>query len=359
MSLVILWLRLCTHNAGDLGSIPGQGTRSCMPQLKSPRATTKTRLNNNNKKIKNPRETSRHEKNVTIEWKLNRSLPLPFPPLPVLNNSVQKPWAGAHWPWGGRGGGRCRWRPQKVGVVWGGCCEKYTKHSAVPGTWYILSPCRYAGKWWRTGKPGVLRSMGSQRVRHKQLNHTVITKEMLRDGRAASSHILWFQLHLQPHPLCVDSFLALSVQDIWLLFYPGAFQCLGWEANGSPFGMPTCITSWGKPSASGGWEPIDKCFSLSVLKGIILRGIFALHRQFRWNRAPVPHSNAQLNLTPRSGFSSSPSCLFASVPSVPQKAFLFSASAFRAIRLSEAGESTPDKQISSQDEWQQGLCCWW
>ena len=123
--------------------------------------------------------------------------------------------------------------------------------------------------------------------------------------------------------------------------------------------MPTCITSWGKPSASGGWEPIDKCFSLSVLKGIILRGIFALHRQFRWNRAPVPHSNAQLNLTPRSGFSSSPSCLFASVPSVPQKAFLFSASAFRAIRLSEAGESTPDKQISSQDEWQQGLCCWW
>ena len=61
--------------------------------------------------------------------------------------------------------------------------------------------------------------------------------------------------------------------------------------------------------------------SHSVLKGIILRGIFSLHRQFRWNRAPVPHSNAQLNLIPRSGFSSSPSCLFASVPSVPQKAF--------------------------------------
>ena len=44
MSLVIQWLRLCTPNAGDLGCIPGQGTRSCMPQLKSPRAATKTRL---------------------------------------------------------------------------------------------------------------------------------------------------------------------------------------------------------------------------------------------------------------------------------------------------------------------------
>ena len=32
-SLVIQGLRLCTDNAGGLGSIPGQGTRSHMPQL--------------------------------------------------------------------------------------------------------------------------------------------------------------------------------------------------------------------------------------------------------------------------------------------------------------------------------------
>ena len=32
-SLVVQWLRLCTLNAGGLGSIPGQGTRSHMPQL--------------------------------------------------------------------------------------------------------------------------------------------------------------------------------------------------------------------------------------------------------------------------------------------------------------------------------------
>ncbi|TEA37634.1 hypothetical protein DBR06_SOUSAS5310072, partial [Sousa chinensis] len=29
------WLRLCSPNAGGLGSIPGQGTRSHMPQLKT------------------------------------------------------------------------------------------------------------------------------------------------------------------------------------------------------------------------------------------------------------------------------------------------------------------------------------
>ena len=43
-SLLVQWLRLCAPNAGDLGSIPGQGTRSymlqlrvCMPQLRKKR----------------------------------------------------------------------------------------------------------------------------------------------------------------------------------------------------------------------------------------------------------------------------------------------------------------------------------
>ena len=47
-SLVVQWLRLHAPNAGGPDSIPGQGTRShmaqlrvCMPQLKIPRATTK------------------------------------------------------------------------------------------------------------------------------------------------------------------------------------------------------------------------------------------------------------------------------------------------------------------------------
>ena len=34
VSLVVHWLRLCSLNAGDLGSNPGQGTRFHIPQLK-------------------------------------------------------------------------------------------------------------------------------------------------------------------------------------------------------------------------------------------------------------------------------------------------------------------------------------
>ena len=40
-SLVVQWLRLRALNAGGPGSIPGQGTRSHMPQLKIPHATVK------------------------------------------------------------------------------------------------------------------------------------------------------------------------------------------------------------------------------------------------------------------------------------------------------------------------------
>ena len=35
-SLVVWWLRLGASNSGDLGSVPGQGTRSHMPQLRVP-----------------------------------------------------------------------------------------------------------------------------------------------------------------------------------------------------------------------------------------------------------------------------------------------------------------------------------
>ena len=33
-SLVVWWLRLRAPNIGGLGSIPGQGTRFCVPQLR-------------------------------------------------------------------------------------------------------------------------------------------------------------------------------------------------------------------------------------------------------------------------------------------------------------------------------------
>ena len=44
--LVVQWLRLHAPNARDLGSIPGQGTRSCMLQLSSHVATKDTACGN-------------------------------------------------------------------------------------------------------------------------------------------------------------------------------------------------------------------------------------------------------------------------------------------------------------------------
>ena len=42
-SLAVQWLQLCTFIVGCVGSIPSQGTRSCMPvATKSLHATTKT-----------------------------------------------------------------------------------------------------------------------------------------------------------------------------------------------------------------------------------------------------------------------------------------------------------------------------
>ena len=38
ISLVVQWLRLCLPNGQGLGSIPDQGIRSHMPQLKTPHA---------------------------------------------------------------------------------------------------------------------------------------------------------------------------------------------------------------------------------------------------------------------------------------------------------------------------------
>ena len=51
-SLVVQWLRLQAPYAGGLGSIPGQGTRSHMPQLKIPCPTTKIRCRQINKECK-------------------------------------------------------------------------------------------------------------------------------------------------------------------------------------------------------------------------------------------------------------------------------------------------------------------
>ena len=46
-SLVVQWLSLGVPNTGAPDSVPGQGTRSHMPQLKNPHAATKELLHHN------------------------------------------------------------------------------------------------------------------------------------------------------------------------------------------------------------------------------------------------------------------------------------------------------------------------
>ena len=49
LSLVVPWLRLWAPIAGRPSLIPGQGTRSCVPQIKIPQAANKTRHSQINK----------------------------------------------------------------------------------------------------------------------------------------------------------------------------------------------------------------------------------------------------------------------------------------------------------------------
>ena len=76
-SLVVQWLRLHTPNAGDPGSIPGQGTRChmsqlsiYMPQIKVLHTTTglaqPTENNNNNKNTKTAKN-SKHSTKVLLK----------------------------------------------------------------------------------------------------------------------------------------------------------------------------------------------------------------------------------------------------------------------------------------------------
>ena len=60
----------------------------------------------------------------------------------------------------------------------------------IQWTWVLAS----SGKWWRTGKPGVLQSMGWQRVRHdwETEKHQKTYSRMLTIKPSYSSHI--------PHP---------------------------------------------------------------------------------------------------------------------------------------------------------------
>ena len=78
-------------------------------------------------------------------------------------------------------------------------------------TWVWAS----SGRWWRTGKPGVLQSMGSQRVRHDWVTgQTNKTKKQPRNQGRASPEWL-------PTP-----FWVLDFKSSTCIFNPVSVQCL-------------------------------------------------------------------------------------------------------------------------------------
>ena len=65
---MVQWLRLHAPNAGGPGSIPGQGTRSHMSQLKTPHALTKTRCSQINKYLKQKNKKPHSLKSCLEVW---------------------------------------------------------------------------------------------------------------------------------------------------------------------------------------------------------------------------------------------------------------------------------------------------
>ena len=63
-SVVVQWLRLCSPSVGGSGLIPGQGTRSHMPQLKIPHATAKAWYSQINKYFLRKKEKRSRRKNT-------------------------------------------------------------------------------------------------------------------------------------------------------------------------------------------------------------------------------------------------------------------------------------------------------
>ena len=104
-SLVVQWLRLCTPNAGGLGSIPGGGTRSHMLQLRVhqpqqrmtiPRAVTKTWCNRINKLKKKEKETEKPAASQLVSSTEARPAEANRSPRPLLSTGQPSPAAG--WP---------------------------------------------------------------------------------------------------------------------------------------------------------------------------------------------------------------------------------------------------------------------
>ena len=156
-------------------------------------------------------------------WK---SLSTEIKPVSLKENQL---WilVGKDWCWS--------WN-SSISVIW---CEQWT-HWKSPWSWeglraegeesirgwdgWMASSMQFTwnwanfGRWWGTGRPGVLKSMGSQRVRHKgQLNNNAVT---WRSIHIVGSVVLFFYCQVWKYPT-IYLFACLLMDDLFLgLRYP-------------------------------------------------------------------------------------------------------------------------------------------
>ena len=69
--------------------------------------------------------------------------------------------------------------------------------SLTQWTWVWASP----GRWWRTGKPGVLQSMGSQRIKHDLVTDQQQTHrtQWLTGSKGCGRRSIWSEAQVQAH----------------------------------------------------------------------------------------------------------------------------------------------------------------
>ena len=141
--------------------------------------------------------------------------------------------------WGVGTGGGCR----KLGLCEEGVvrstqntqqCLEPGIYSAHGSYYYCRYYSRYAGKWWRTGKPGVLQSMGSQSQTSATKPHSHYKGNVERQQSSQQSH---------PRTPAAS---AASPTLCWQL------SCFKWSRHITPFlprGFPV-------PGVRGQWKPI-------------------------------------------------------------------------------------------------------
>ena len=116
---------------------------------------------------------------------------------------------------------------------------------------WMVSPTRWtwvwvnSGSWWWTGRPGVLQSMGLQRVGHDWATELNWTEHCLLE--LAQTHVHWAHHAIQPaHPLSSPSPPALN-----LPWHQGLFQWVGSSTRFTSFSLSDVLffpmESEGKP----------------------------------------------------------------------------------------------------------------